>query len=110
MTEIENLKAEVARVKAWEETKQRYELVEPGRGVFVWTLKKGVQPPEPPHWICAKCYEDGKRSIVQMKSDVSMQTYYTCFECKSDFHIKKPGGCNPSVVRRPGGPNSWMAS
>ena len=111
LQQIRNLEEEVARIKAWEKTKQRYELHQPGPGIYVWSLKEKGEPPEPDHWICAKCYEDGRRSIIQVKSKGSGRTNYICFECKSEFHIDNPGGGEtPRVIRGQGGPNSWMGS
>lgn len=65
---IRDLEEEVASVKAWEETKQRYELQEPNPGTFVYALKAQTSTAEPKHWICAACYEDAKRSILQLKT------------------------------------------
>src|SRR6266481_191250 len=110
LEEVRALKEEVARVKAWETTKERYELAEVAPQILVYVLKPNSQPPEPPHWICTKCYEDQKRSIIQVKSKGSSTIWYICFECKSEFHITTPGGGTPQVVRRgPRGPHSWMA-
>lgn len=66
--EIRALKEEMARVKAWESQKQRYQLTQFGReSALVYALKKSVSNSEPAHYLCAKCYEDGKRMILQPK-------------------------------------------
>ena len=44
--------------------KEKYELKKVGRGIAN-TLKPEAQGAEPPQFICALCYEDGKRSIMQ---------------------------------------------
>ncbi len=86
---IGDLEEEVANAKAWEETKQRYELYEPSRGIFVWRLKEQSEPSEPAHWICTKCYEEGKRSIIQVRNKDHRFgiTNYICFVCKNEFHL-----------------------
>src|SRR5579864_4081551 len=56
LQKLRGLEEELARVRAWEETKQRYRLHQPGPGVFVYALRDQGVPPEPSHWICAKCY------------------------------------------------------
>jgi ribosomal protein L29 len=63
--EIRTLKEEIARVKAWESQKKRYQLTPIGEDAAVlYTLKESMRESEPPHWICTKCYEEGKRMIL----------------------------------------------
>jgi hypothetical protein len=85
---ISDLEEEIRRVKAWEETKQRYALHEPRQGTFVYALKAQSGATEPPHWICAHCYEDGKRSILQFKEERFGDTYHFFPICKTDFVTK----------------------
>jgi len=87
---IRQLEKEIADVKAWETTKERYDLEEVASGIFTYVLKPGVEPPEPSHWICTKCYEDGRRSILQLKGTYYGQRHYTCFHCDKEIAI--PGG------------------
>lgn len=61
---IGDLEKEIAHIKAWEETKQRYKLISPWNGAFVYALKAQCDTSEPPHWLCEKCYEDGRKSIL----------------------------------------------
>ena len=61
---MRDLEKEIARVKAWDEQKQRYELISPWQGAVTYALKKARSNSEPPHWICTKCYEDGRKSIL----------------------------------------------
>jgi hypothetical protein len=107
LEEVRALKEEVARVKAWDKTKERYILAEVAPQTYVYVLKPESQPPEPSHWICTKCYEDRKRSIIQVKAKGSGTTWYICFECKSEFHIASPGGGRPLSAYRPSGGGSW---
>ena len=65
LSQISNLEKEIAKVKAWEETKQRYKLISPRWGIFFLALKEECKGTEPPHWLCATCYEKGIKSIVQ---------------------------------------------
>lgn len=64
LQQIRDLKEEVANAKAWNEQKQRYALVSPWPGAVTYALKKQSSNAEPPHWICATCYENGRRSIL----------------------------------------------
>jgi hypothetical protein len=64
LQKIRELKEEVANAKAWDEQKQRYALVSPWQGAVTYALKRERSNAEPPHWICATCYEKGRRSIL----------------------------------------------
>lgn len=79
--QIRALKEEVTRVKAWERQKQRYQLAPFGGGAaVVYALKESMRESEPPHWVCTKCYEDGKRMIIHPKS-VNGLARLVCPDC-----------------------------
>lgn len=61
---IHDLENELARKKAWETEKQRYEMVEPWRGCVAYALKEAMANDEPPHLICTNCYQEGRKSIL----------------------------------------------
>jgi hypothetical protein len=83
--EIRSLKEEIAHIKAWEEEKERYKLISPWKGSFVYALKSSCSRSEPPHWICTKCYEDGRNSILNPFR--SNRNYvFTCPACKSALY------------------------
>jgi hypothetical protein len=83
--EISRLKEELARVKAWDETKKRYQLISPTPGSFVYALKEESKGTEPPHWICATCYEDGRKSILQQLGEFYGVMRYICPHCKNEY-------------------------
>ena len=84
--EIRALKEEVARVKAWESQKQRYALQSLWNGAaLVYALKESAKESEPPHWICAHCYEDGERRILQQGDKYSFLHLF-CPKCKTQLH------------------------
>ena len=66
---IEALEAEVARMKAWDGEKARYELKAIGNGAFVYAVKPGMENGEPPHWLCPPCYTKGQKSFLQRTSE-----------------------------------------
>ena len=83
--EIRALKKEIADVKAWESQKQRYQLTPLGDGAgVVYALKKTMSQSEPPHWVCTKCYEEGKRMILQPAS-VNGFSHLICPSCNLDI-------------------------
>ncbi len=87
---IRDLEEEITRMKAWEETKQRYQLISPWNGCHVYALKESSKGPEPPHWICAQCYEDGRKSILQNAQRHERRIFHTikCFRCNLEIDIR----------------------
>lgn len=85
---IRRLEKEVADVKAWDTEKQRYELKEIVSGNFAYALKEGASPSEPAHKICAKCYQHGKKSILQ-KLIKGLLEYLHCHDCGAEIFIRR---------------------
>ena len=83
--EVRNLKEDIARMKAWEEQKQRYKLTSPWQGCVVYALKEKCSGAEPPHWICTKCYEDGVKS-VRAAARRSFQAVNFSIQISADHH------------------------
>ena len=82
--QIRDLKEEIAHMKAWEEEKKRYKLVSQFGRAVVYGLKKSCSTSEPPHWICTKCYEDGRKSILNPVFDKAQGgESLICPACKS---------------------------
>jgi hypothetical protein len=88
---IGQLEKEVADFKAWETEKQRYELKAISTGAFAYALKANGQGTEPPHYICANCYEHQKKSVLQQKArsivdnSIGLPTQYRCPGCNSQI-------------------------
>lgn len=99
VNEIRTLKEEIARVKAWEDEKQRYQLHTPWEGAgVVYALKESMSNSEPPHYICTKCYEDGKRMIIQPRKNKDGFILIVCPTCNSEVHSGYRGIGNPDYV------------
>jgi len=90
---VHDLEEEIARVRAWEEQKKRYKLVNPWEGAIsvVYALKESCKGTEPPHWICTKCYDDGRRTILQLRKDQKQYVLLVCPTCKSEIHTESHG-------------------
>src|ERR1035438_8472472 len=52
----ESLKNQLADYDKWEQEKSRYSLKRVGSGGFVYTLNPAQKTHDPPHWLCANCY------------------------------------------------------
>ena len=81
--EIRNLKEEIARIKAWESEKKRYQLISPWNGTVVYALKKSMSDSKPPHWICTNCYENGRKSILNQHHKPGSFIEFICPVCKA---------------------------
>ncbi len=96
---ISTLEKEIANMRKWEAEKEKYQLETisaGGRGgeVFAYSRKEGMEPAEPPHKICANCYQNGEKSILQSEYRMpGMDHFLACSKCKSDICI--------AGVRRP---------
>ena len=94
---IDELEAEIVHLKDWSSEKQNYELADTGQGSLAYHRKEGLEPPEPPHWICPQCYEDGKKSILKHEAlPIGRCDTLVCTRCDYDIvtsgvrHIQTP--------------------
>lgn len=104
LEEIRKAKDEVAAVKNWETQKQRYKLVSPHPGCMVYALQRSVADEQPPHYICANCYQSGKASILQAlggkprKEGGRIPSSYYCSTCKSEAFSDHMGNLMPKYA------------
>jgi hypothetical protein len=88
--EVREAKAQIASLEAWETEKQRYELNEVGDGSLAYTAKEVMRGREPPHHICAACYQRAQKSILQPRSEHPNIILY-CPEYKNKLFIGEMG-------------------
>lgn len=86
--EIRSLQEELAKIRAWEAEKQRYELKMLEAGIYAYTLKRGAAEGEPSHWLCSRCFNEGKKSLLQSQGDFYGATEYVCHGCQSKIKVK----------------------
>jgi len=79
---IRELEEQVARVKEWEEEKQRFALHKFPSGAFAYVLKPESARGEPAHYVCAKCLNRGRKTILQEGKTEDYGTMMACQECK----------------------------
>jgi hypothetical protein len=58
------LEEEIVRLKTWSTEKYRYELKNVGPGAVAYVVKANMQGSEPAHWICANCFQSGKKRFL----------------------------------------------
>lgn len=90
LEKIGELEKEIANMKAWETEKQKYELRRVGHGAFAYVIKDSMKGTEPAHWICATCYENGKKSVLQSAAEKGKGFFTTCHACKSHIEAQVP--------------------
>jgi hypothetical protein len=93
---VDELKKEVADLKAWEAQKQRYEMKDAGNGVIAYAVKEEARGSEPPHWICADCYEDAKESVLQPEIRFPGRTHHLVCIAARLISSFRADGCPPS--------------
>lgn len=86
LEKLRDLEKEIADVKAWEAEKNKYELKEVIPNVLVYSFKEDSGSSEPPHKLCANCYQDERKSILQqeyVKGGVAL----ICHACSGEIMI-----------------------
>lgn len=86
---VGKLEKEVAELKAWDADKERYQLTEIGyEGTFAYSLKKGMEASEPDHKLCANCYNQGQKSILQQETRAPGRVeVLVCQRCSADIYL-----------------------
>jgi hypothetical protein len=84
---ISQLEKEMADMEAWDAEKKKYELKEISDGTFAYVLKEDAGTSEPAHWLCATCYQHGKKSLLQCLSRDDSETIFKCQQCRSYVNV-----------------------
>jgi rubrerythrin len=97
---VRDLEEEITRIKAWEKEKKRYQMVNPWQGAtfLVYALKESCKESEPPHWICTKCYDDGRRTLLQPNCDSKGYWLLVCPTCKAVINSGSLGTHKPQYA------------
>jgi hypothetical protein len=83
--EIRALQSQIESMKGWREEIKRYKLVEPwGNGSLVYALREKAKENAPAHYICTKCFEDGRKSLLNPLEDAKGWCIFRCPHCKSE--------------------------
>jgi hypothetical protein len=92
------LEEELARLKAWNAEKYRYELQSVGPGANAYVPKQSMRGIEPMHWLCADCFQTGKRRFLNESHSDLHFLYYKCGECSYKIRIRKTPPGQPIAV------------
>jgi hypothetical protein len=69
----------------WASEQKRYKLTRSDLGAYTYDLKDEFSEGEVFHRICAKCYGEGMKSILHIKSKHSGGEIVRCLRCNSDL-------------------------
>jgi hypothetical protein len=85
LREQDELKKKLSEKERWEEISSHYRLERVGTVLFsfVYVLDNKQPSAEPPHWLCAHCFEQKKKSILQYAG----MNRYLCPTCKANLVI-----------------------
>ncbi len=96
------LEEELVKLRDWENEKSKYRLEDIGGRAFVYAYQPPAKGPgDVHHWLCPTCYEDARKSILQLKGKESslpgtnwrdISVWY-CPKCKTEIrtnHKEEP--------------------
>lgn len=104
---VRQLEKQMTDLEAWDAEKQKYELKHLPPGAFAYALKSESGVGEPPHWLCAACYQCHKKSILQDQGERGREHRWSCPECKVDIMVSytvNPNRPHSATPRRPSAP------
>lgn len=108
---VSNLEKELASFETWDAEKQRYELADYGEGTFAYRLKESMQNGEPPHRVCASCFQKNQKSILQNAGGThSGREQLWCPSCNSKYFFGQYKRPQPVQVRTVRSSRSWMSN
>jgi hypothetical protein len=89
---VRQLEKEVADLKAWDAKKKNYKLTKLGQysdvSGFAYTLREQDDTAGPLHYLCANCFEGGRKSILHSEKRVNpMADVMTCHHCGADIYL-----------------------
>jgi hypothetical protein len=91
LEEIGGLKKRVAELEAWEAEKERYELVALAPKVMAYAVKQTMRGADPPHYICANCYNSRRKSFLNQITRGTNVDIFQCNACGERLTINKGG-------------------
>ena len=83
-----NLEKQVAEFETWDTEKRRYQMRDYGGGTIAYELKAEMASGEPPHRLCAACYQNRKKGLLQpIGPNAYLQEIVKCTECSKEFAL-----------------------
>ena len=86
---VAELEDQLVRVHQWAEEKARYKLTETPSGALVYSLKPECANGDPDHRLCVKCFNEDRKSVLQVKTRHSGGERVQCQHC-NDLMLLSP--------------------
>lgn len=86
---IAELEAKIASADVWTTESQRYVLTEFPLGSMAYVLKPEHANGEISHRLCPTCYQNGRKSILQVKARHSGGEIVHCMPCAKDIALSE---------------------
>lgn len=80
-----DLEEQIRRMEEWGREEARYHLCELAPGVFAYALNPEAGTAEPAHLLCANCYQQRLKSILQRKPATLAGTPHVCHRCHAEI-------------------------
>lgn len=87
----DDLEKQIVAMKNWDGEKQRYALTTIWESSVAYALKKSMSNGEPPHWLCPRCYDNGKKAILNPFYGANNLYSVACPICSVAFHYPWSG-------------------
>lgn len=82
--EAKELTAKLEKLSAWFQDEQpKYELLALADSALVYVLKPDHQLDQPKHYLCANCFTNQQKTILQADGYVRSERKLSCHTCKS---------------------------
>jgi hypothetical protein len=88
LEEKQALKKQLADIEDWNTEATKYELHDMGDGVFVYVQRPEHKTLAPAHWLCARCYNEKYKSILQRTSTDRSGNIFYCQKCENTLTIQ----------------------
>jgi len=84
--EKEKIEKKLSEFEDWKNTQSQYSLFRTLYGKVVYVPNESHKSSEPKHWLCANCFNERKKSILQPQNDGNNFTFF-CPKCKTRLFV-----------------------
>ena len=97
---VRELEEQLMQAKDWSAEKERDVMHAVDAGAFAYVLKPGVKPAEPPHWLCQQCFQQQRKSVLQLAGHAAgHHSRWLCGACEQALLVRQ--GTHPACVTSP---------
>ncbi len=90
LQEKNELERRLTDAEDWKAEAAKYSLKEVGKKAFVYAPEPDADPLTPMHWLCARCYQEKKKSILQRAGLPTLPwgDTYLCPTCQATIYAR----------------------